>query len=231
MNRYKVVLLVSLLLSLTLLSCNYLSNNKSYNEGVIDYTITYDDSIAPNYAPSLRPQKMVVKYKDKNMLNRIEAFSGAVFFTFIQNYEEQQNITLIKLLNKKLYYQEPMELGEYPSAYSEMPKLTFEYLNDTEKFLGYECNKVIATFADSTNQKFEILYTKEIAVENPNKNTPFEPIDGVMLKFRVKLYELDMNIEAISVTNGKVSMEDFVIPAEYELVNKETIYDVIYLLK
>ncbi len=214
-----------------LISCNFFSKSSYSNQGVIDYAITYNDSVEPNYDPSLRPQKMVVKYKDRNMLNRIEAFSGAVFFTFIQNYEKMENVTLIKLLDKKLYFKEPMEVGGYPAAYSEMPELTFELLNETEKFLGYKCSKAIATFSDSTKQQFEILYTNELAVDNPNKNTPFEPINGVMLKFKVKLYELDMNIEAVSVKKGKVSEEDFVIPTDYELVNKETIYDVIYLLK
>lgn len=233
LSHLKIILLGSIVFGSIILlnSCAELGKEKLFSEGLIEYSITYDDSAPLKYDPSLRPDKMIIKYKDSNMLNRIEGLSGAVTFSLIQNYEDKRNITLIKLMNKKLYYEEPMVDGEFPPTFSEMPEIAIVKTDEQEKFLGFTCSKAVATFLDSTNVSFDILYTKDVAIENPNRNTPFEEIDGVMLKFRVKLYDQNMIVTAVNVKSTKISSDEFVIPPEYERVTKETIYDVIYLLK
>jgi len=228
---YQNFFVFTLLLLFVLNSCDSARKPKNFKEGVIEYQISYLDSLPPKYDPSLRPDKMIIKYKENCTMNRIEGLSGRVSFTFIQNYSNQTITSLIKLMNKKLYYQESINPGQYPAAYSEMPRIQVEELNETEQFMGYTCFKALATFQDSSASSFEVLYTKEICIENPNQNTPFESIDGVMLKFGAKLFEQNMRISAVSIKPGKVSKDDFLIPQDYESVTKETIYDVIYLMK
>jgi len=49
---------------------------------------------------------MTVKFKNNNTINKIEGFSGIVSFTHIQNFRDRENITLVKVLNKKYKYVE-----------------------------------------------------------------------------------------------------------------------------
>ncbi|MDX9771275.1 MAG: hypothetical protein RBT19_12995 [Tenuifilaceae bacterium] len=213
-------------------SCSDSVVKKHFCEGYIEYAIEYDDSIiAPRFNPSMRPSKMVIKFKDNNTINKIEGLSGAFSFAFIQNKQQERAYMLIKLLNKKLYYQEPLQENSYPFAYQDMPKFTIEKTDRVEEYLGYQCNVAVATFDDTLHNAFNIYYTQEIDIAKPNANTPFEVIDGVMLKFTSIMFGQKMNIKASAVKQAKVSDDEFVIPLEYEQVGLEVVKDVVELLR
>lgn len=226
-------LLLAIIISIVILQVNCSSepDMQSLSEGYIEYNIAYFDNQPPKYDTSLRPNKMLVKFKDNNTVNKIEGLSGALSFAFIQNIEDKTTHTMIKLLNKKLLYFEPIHENKYPFAYEDMPKFTISYTNDTIDVQGFKCNRAIATYKDSLLSPFEILYTKDIAVANPNYNTPFESIDGVMLKFSVTLFNQNMRVEANSIKATKISDDEFKIPAHFEKINEETLKDVIELFQ
>lgn len=224
-----VLVLLSMLLLAT--SCGQGGFGRPFREGIIEYSITYNDTIPPTFDPSLRPDRMVVKFSDHNTSNRIEGLSGAITFSLITNSEAKKSITLIKLLNKKLSYSEPLVEGQIPKAYANMPSMRFQFLDETEEFLGYTCKKALAWFCASQTEPFEILYTNEIDIKHPNKHTPFEPIDGVLLRFQMKMYNQHMLLEAQSARRSRVPDEEFEIPIEYEPVTFSTIEDVISLLQ
>jgi hypothetical protein len=208
------------------------SVKKHFCEGYIEYAIEYDDSIAPpKFNANMRPDKMVIKFKNNNTINKIEGLSGAFSFAFIQNKQDETAYLLIKLLNKKLFYKEALTPEKYPFAFNEMPKLTIEETNRKEQLLGYNCNVAIGRFDDPQHKPFYIYYTQEINIANPNSNTPFEVIDGVMLKFTTIMFGQKMNILASSVKQTKVSDEDFVIPRDYEEVDVDVVKDVVELLQ
>jgi hypothetical protein len=174
---------------------------------------------------------MVVKFRDNNTVNKIEGLSGAFSFAFIQDVAAHKTYTLIKLFNKKLVYEELIREGSYPFAYEDMPKFTIQHTDDTEEFLGVNCKKAIATFTDTLWYPFEILYTQDLSIENPNFNTPFEEIDGVMLKFSVIFFNQKMKIVANRIKAAKISEDEFKVPQYYEKIDQETVKDVITLLQ
>lgn len=204
---------------------------KDLSEGYIEYSIEYDQDEPVSYGNKLRPSLMVVKFRDNNTVNKIESLSGAFSFAFIQDVEAHKTYTLIKLFNKKLVYEELIREGSYPFAYEEMPKFTIQHTDDTEEFLGVNCKKAIATFTDTLWYPFEILYTQDLSIENPNFNTPFEEIDGVMLKFSVIFFNQKMKIVANRIKAAKISEDEFKVPAYYENIDQETVKDVITLLQ
>lgn len=212
-------------------SCTEGAKKHGIKQGYIEYDITYNDLVPSKYGANMRPTKMVVKFKDNNTINRIEGLSGAFSFAFIQNMQTQTTYTLIKILNKKLYHLEPIDTVKYPFAYADMPNFTIQKTGETEKFLGFLCYRARVVYADTLYQPFEILYTKEIGVQNPNWNTPFEGIDGIMLKFSAVMFNQNMNIVASVIKSTKISDEDFIIPPDYEKVEQSTVEDVITLLK
>ncbi len=211
-------------------SCGKKASRKNIIEGEITYTIGYD-SIPMKYDKDLLPSVMTIRFKDNNTSNTITGLSGAVSLSFINNVAMQSSITLVKLFNKKLYYLEPYDSTQYSISYSEMPKLSIQLTDETLVLNGYNCKKAVGQFADSTHLQFEIVYTNEIGIARPNAFTPFEAIDGVMLKFKIKLYNQVMTMEATEIKPVSVSMDEFSIPPDYEQVDRETIKEVILLLQ
>ena len=97
--------------------------------------------------------------------------------------------------------------------------------------MSYRCYKAKGYFADRPDSEFEIIYTKDIDINAPNINTPFEEIDGVLLAFNLRMNSLMMRLEAKSVKKSKISDDTFAIPQDYTKVDFQTITDLIYLLQ
>lgn len=205
--------------------------SKDFNEGTIEYSIQIEDEAQPSFNSSLLPNKIIVKFRNNNTSNKVEGLSGAVTLTYINNVDDKNCLILVKFLNKKLFFEEPMTSGNISTTYSGMPNITIKETNDSIVYQGYKCKKAIASFNDSSNYSFEILYTNDIKIVNPNANTPFESINGVMLKFKVKLYKHTMSITATTIKREHISMDNFTTPSDYVRVSKKTIEDFLSLLQ
>lgn len=212
-------------------SCREIIRKKGINEGVIKYEITYDSTTSSKVDVRLLPSTLIVKFKDNNTLNTIDAFSGAISISIISNNTNQQFVTLVKVFNKKLYHEEQSTEGKYPALYAKIPTVRILPNHEPCKFLGYHCYKAKGFFSDKPESEFEIIYTKEIAINGPNVNTPFEGIDGVMLAFNLRINSLMMHLKAKSVKKSKISDETFAVPTDYNEVDFQTITDLIYLLQ
>lgn len=216
---------------ITVTGCHNISRKKIKNEGEIVYSISYDDSLDPKFNQKLLPTQITVKFNGKNTFNKIEGLNGAVTLTYIQNYNDKTRLVLIKLFSKNMYYQEPLNDNDSLTAFAGMPDINLQGKGENVDFMGYDCTKVKAIFKDSANTPFEIIYTKEIDVSNPNTNTPFEMIDGVMFKFKIILYNRLLTIRASKISSMSIPMEEFNIPSGYEKVPRKTIEDVISLVQ
>lgn len=230
-NFFKLTLFTLSIILLPIFGCDNHPNLKGLDEGYIEYNIEYYDCDSMKFTSKMRPSSMVVKFKDNNTINKIEGLSGTFAFSFIQDIELQKTFTLIKFLNKFLVYEEPINDTLFPFAYEGMPKFSIENTNETEVYLGLNCNKARAKFNDSIWYPFEILYTNELSIENPNFNTPFEEIEGVMLRFSVILFDQKMKIQATNIKAAKIPYDEFLVPKYYEKIEKETVIDIIDLLK
>lgn len=230
MSQSKYLLVLSLLL-LAISGCSEYRSKKIFNEGTIEYSILFGEKDQSKISSSMLPNKLTVKFKDNNTSNRIEGLSGSVNLEYINNIDDQSIIILVNLWSKKLYFQDSLANVNLPNAYAGMPELTIDKTNEIVKFQGFMCKKAIAQYKDSSGYTFEILYTNDIIIKNPNANTPFSSIDGVMLKFSIKFHKHLMNISATSITPEKISMDEFVVPPGYEKVPKRTIEDLISLMQ
>lgn len=212
-------------------SCDFNGGKGLSEEGVVEYAITYPDSSSKRFDSNMRPEKLVVKFKNKKTLTSIQGLSGAVSLSFIHKSDESSTIILVKLFNKKLYYTENYKKGEMPLVYLQMPKLIIKPTNDIVKVQNYECSRYIGSFEDDSLNKFDILFTNQLGVTNPNEKTPYAAIDGLLMVFTLKMYGQTMSLNATSISKGKVHNSDFEIPKDYERVSKETINDVFELMQ
>lgn len=229
MKHYTILIILSLLLFI--FGCKGGHTNKTFNEGTIEYNIQFEGADQSKINTNMLPTKLTVKFRDNNTSNKIEGLSGSVNLTYIKNVDDNNFIVLVNLWSKKLFYQDSLLNANLPNTYPGMPAIRIDKTNEMVMFNGFSCKKAIAHYQDSSNYTFEILYTNEINIDNPNANTPFDQIDGVMLKFSIKFNKYMMNISSASIKSEDISMDEFSLPSGYEKVSKRTIEDLVSLMQ
>jgi len=193
-------------------SCKY-ANPKYINEGVIEYDAKPVDENNPmaGYAPS----KMSVKFK-KNMLAAEMSVMGGIFTTtFIFNPAKKTLTQLVKMLDLK---QACIETEADISKENKDYQLAFEETGEKKEIAGYSCKKVIATMPDDPSVKFDVYYTDELNVSNPNENTPYSQLKGMLMQYRLKKLGLELEFVAKGVTKEKIADTEFELPAYYKVI-------------
>ena len=223
------ILAIATLIITSLFSCKKVEFKDRIKEGYIDYSIEYLDDTLDRFIVGLLPKKMTVKFKDNNTLNKIESLSGIVSFTHIQNSKDNKNITLVRILNKKYKYSE--KINGNSIFFEDIPGIKIEDVGEEKNVAGLNCTKAKVTIPGKEKEPFYIFYTNDIIIHNPNAHTPFRSLDGVLLEFQVKLYNMNMKLTATKIVETEVESEEFVIPEGYVAINRKTMEEILSLLK
>lgn len=224
------LLLVLLIIIATTYSCKQVRQQKDrIKEGYIEYNIEYLDESIDNFMVGLLPKKMTIKFKNNNTINKIEGFSGIVSFTHIQNYRAKENITLVKILNKKYKYIE--KLNSESLFFEKLPGMKIEYTDSTKELCGFKAHKAHITAPETNIIPFDVYYTNDIVINHVNALTPFKDIDGVLLEFQIKFYDMNMRLTANKIEAAEVSSNEFKVPKGYDQINRNTMIEIIELLK
>ncbi len=226
--KIKAFVIIALVFT-SLNSCKKIQHKDRIKEGYIEYDIEYLDDSMDSFMKGLLPRKMTIKFKNNNTINKIEGFSGIVSFTHIQNFKEKRNITLVKVLNKKYKYIE--KISDNSMFFDDLPGMKIELQDTTIEICGFKSQKAKIIIPDSDVEPFFIYYTNDIIINNVNAQTPFRSIDGVLLEFQIKLYDMPMKLTATKVQEAEISSDDFKIPKDYVSINKKTMIEIIELLK
>jgi len=228
--KQKYILPISIiLLIVSSFSCNKIEFKDRIKEGYIEYNIEYLDDTLDRFMKGLLPKKMIVKFKDNNTLNKIESLSGIISFTHIQNARDKKTITLVKILNKKYKYSE--KIDESSLFFEDIPGIKIEPVDEIKNVAGLNCQKAIVTIPNSEIEPFYIFYTNDIIIHKPNANTPFRSLDGVLLEFQLKLYNMDMKLTANKIVETDVDSDEFKVPDGYIPINRVTMEKILTTLK
>ena len=186
------VILLSLLISfLPLLnSCNSNEINSKVDEGVIEYEISYLNT-SRHFPVQLLPKVMKMEFNRNYTSYTIEDRLGLFIISNIIDLKERKHTTLIKVFDKKYVYSGDRK--EPPILFDNSVKYDVNYIDDTSRIIGILCNKALVNEHDS-KKNFDVLYTNQVGVNNPNINTPYEAIDGMLMNFKLKLKSLDMQL-------------------------------------
>ena len=214
----KKVLFIPILIGLLASSCKY-ANPKYINEGIIEYDAKVVDENHP--MAGLAPGKMTVKFK--NDLFAAEMNSMGVFTTiFIANPNKKTLIQLVKVFNVK---QACIDDEKMIQQENDDYKLDFQETKETKEIAGYKCKKLIATLADDPTVKFDVYYTEEMNVTNPNFSNPYSKIKGMLMQYRLKKFGLEMTFTALGVKKEEIPDEEFELPAYYKVISKKEMDD------
>lgn len=196
-------------------SCGNLPFNK-ITEGVISYEITYPNPGKNESIISMMPSTMLYKFKNNKTSGELTGNLGIFGTSIISDFNNKTLYQTLKVLGKKFYSE--FHQKEVNEAIGVEPKIKITFNNETKLVAGYKCKKATVVFEDESLPSYEVFYTKEIKISNPNWYNPFKEIDGVLLEYRIKRYNIEMQLTATSVEHKEVSDDIFKITSDYKKI-------------
>jgi len=204
-----------------LISCSSKSNiAKTDAEGIITYKVSYETSENTNPIIALLPTEVQLKFKDNNISVLSEGYLGFFSTKFISKIDESNSSILFKILNNKMNYE--FSSNEIPFIYNHKLATKIKYLKTDKVIAGYKC-KLARVFIEKSPNPIDVYYTEDIQLKNPNRNTPFAEIKGVLLEFETSMNKIKAKFYAQNISMTPISKDEFTIPSDYVKSDAETI--------
>ncbi len=202
-----------------LVSCKRSDDEAKYSNGSIEYKITYLENELKEISPGLLPKKMKLEFNPHYATNTIEGFMGFFKLHSHTNFKNKKCSTLLEVLNKKYLFSG--DKGESMCCFDNIDNMEIEYTNEVKVIAGLNSKKALIRLPGQ-DESFEIYYTNEISLENPNSTNPYGQIDGVLTDFQLKLAYLKMKFTAEKfVPSQNNQIRKFNIPEKYQEVTRE----------
>ena len=211
------------LLFLFLLSCDSIDFTDQ-PQGTIEYEVTYlsNKSSMPT---NLLPKKVILKFRAQKSITTIEGFMNMFALSNISDFRKQTNTMLLKVVDKKYFYQGAK--FDPPFFFDQIQNPIIKFVPETKVFAGITCKKAVVTFANTTQTSFDLYYTDSIKLKSPNKSTPLAQIEGVLMQFNVRISNIEMKLTAKRYTKGNVLDNVFNISEDYKKVKREKLIVVV----
>lgn len=216
-------LLIAVSVAVTIISCIH-KGGKNIDQGEIHYSINYsgDLGLMPK---EFMPKNMIVAFKDDKILFNISAPFGNSGILNLSNPETGIFHTYINLLGFKYYYS--AKNGENYPGFEAMEGIEIKKTPGTSVICGFHCKSAQITFPDNNSKTYQVWYTDEIKVKNPNAATPFSEIHGVLMKFFFVMNETELHFEAETVYKKEIPDKIFERKEKYHKISRKDIDDII----
>lgn len=204
------------LAAMTLSSCRN-EGGKNISQGEIHYEISYVGNFA--FPTDVLPKSLVVSFKKNKILFEMTGY-GKSGIVNLANPEIDVYDTYYSFFSLKKYY--ASKPGEKFPGFSAMDDMKLTKTSKTAVICGYDCKNAEVRIPGSDNV-YNIWYTDEIKVDNPNAATPFNNIDGVLLSFFFKMGSSELHFNCESVFSKEIPDELFERRTEFDRVTKTDI--------
>jgi hypothetical protein len=202
-NRIVIALYLLLLTGFTFLVTRCSSSNK-YNSGVIEYEISFPDFKAEEHplTAAFLPKKQVVTFDGNKMHSQIKK---AVFELNVITDSEKEAFYSDYLFNERRHFIGQGE--ELSSMRSANQGFRVQFTDKTDTLLGFKIHQAIAT--SNENEVFELWYTKQISMTNPNWFNPYYEVPGMLMRYTIEQNGVKMKFEAKSFSTEKPDLALF----------------------
>ena len=188
-------------------------------EGKIRFRITYEEGHLGGYSSAVLPREMIMEFSNEMVKNTIEGGLGFFSLVNVSDLRNHQNTTWLKFIDKRYIFRG--EKHEAPCCFGKLDGMQLAFTDSIKEIAGLECRKAIASFPGAEIPPFSIWYTDEIRLPNPNGNSPFRDIPGVMLEFNTRLGEANMHMTATGYVPLHISQKQFQAPKNFRPVSRE----------
>lgn len=195
------------------------------DEGVIVYELTYPQFTEDNIFTSMFPREMTFKFKGNDTKSELKT-SMAVFSTSLLAEHDKRTLThLVRIASK--YSGLVMDSAQIINEYGKAPDdMRIIFTTQTKSIAGFECKHAHVSFADNPERDFDLYYTTEIAIHEPNWCTPFHEIKGVLMEAKVNKFNIDMHMVAKSVARQRFDENEFKVTQAFQPITFEDMEDI-----
>jgi hypothetical protein len=202
-NRIVITLYLLLLTGFTFLVTRCTSSN-TYSSGIIEYEISFPDFNAEEHplTAAFLPKKQVVSFAGNQMHSQIKK---AVFELNVITDSENRRFYSDYLFNERKHF--VGQGDELSSMLSANKGFRVQLTDITDTLLGFTIHQAIAT--SNENEVFELWYTKQIVMTNPNWFNPYHEVPGMLMRYTIEQNGVKMKFEAKSFSSVKPEAELF----------------------
>jgi hypothetical protein len=93
----------------------------------------------------------------------------------------------------------------------------------TARICGFNCKNAEVTFPYDRSKIYNIWYTNEIPIKDPNASTPFCQIDGVLMSFFFFIGRSEFHFFAQNVYKKEIPDKTFERKDKFKMVSKKDI--------
>ena len=203
--RFSYVLFIAVIFAITGFSCKE-KGGKYINQGEIHYNIDYIGSFGP-MPKEVLPKNLIVSFKNNKILFEMISSFGNSGILNLANPDKGILDTYFSLFTVKYFY--AVQPGEQFPGFEAMQGIMINKTSKTSMICGFNCKNAEVTFPVDRSKIYQIWYTNEINIKNPNTATPFSQIDGVLMSFFFFLGPAELHFDAETVYKKQIPDEAF----------------------
>ncbi len=167
------------------------------------------------------PKNLIVSFKNNKILFEMISSFGNSGILNLANSEKGIFDTYFSLFTLKYFY--PVQPGEQFPGFEAMQGILIRKTTKTSVICGYNCKNAEVTFPADRNKVYQIWYTNEINIKNPNTATPFSQVDGILMSFFFFLGPAELHFEAETVYKKEIPDEAFERREKFMRVSRDEI--------
>lgn len=211
---------------LVFLACE--TKDAPITSGKINYAITYPIEIKDKWLERLVPKSMDLYFNERYIKSEL-GFGLGVKIAYLSDIEELKVFEQLKFLQNKTF--SVRQEKDVQDLIHQIPPHEVSFTNDTQTIVGFLCYKAIVNVVGSDSYSFDCWYTKDIQIKTPNWCTPFKEIDGVLIHYQIKRFNILMEITAQKIETLPEDLDVFSIPENYTEVSIEKMQETFDELK
>jgi hypothetical protein len=210
-------LFIALILAVTEYSCKE-KGGKFIDQGEIHYSIEYVGEFG--VPKEFLPGNLVITFKDDKILYDMSGIANSGIYN-LTNPEKGINDTYFSIPPVRYYY--AGEQGELYPGFSTMNGMILKKTSKTAVICGYNCKNAEVKFLSQSDSTYNIWYTDEIKIKNPNASTPFREIDGVLMNFFFFIGTSELHFAAEGVYAKNIPEKVFERKVKFIRISREDI--------
>lgn len=190
------------------------------SEGIITYDISYPRPIEDKWMEKLMPSEMEMQFKNNNINTELTFGLGMIKIGYITNTEDKHLHEMLKFMrNRNVSHR---GVPQVEDLIAQIPEHKIELLPDTKSIVGFLCHKAkVKVNSPSEPYSYDLWYTTDIKIKDPNWCTPFKSIPGVLMEYRVERFNVIMHFTAIDVEKAEIQDTEFLVPKKYTEISIE----------
>lgn len=203
--RFNHAVFIAVIFAITGYSCKE-RGSKYINQGEIHYNIDYIGNFGP-LPKEVLPKNLIVSFKDNKILFEMISSFGNSGIQNLANPDKGIFDTYFSLFALKYFY--PVQPGEQFPGLEAMKDIEIKKTSRTSVICGFNCKNAEVSIPGSTDKVYEVWYTNEIDIRNPNTATPYSQIDGVLMSFFFFLGPAELHFDAETVYKKDIPDSEF----------------------